>query len=58
MFGGTFDPITNAHLNLALKVLNDSSLNIDKLLFVPVGDKYKKKGKSSSNIRVEILQKI
>lgn len=57
MFGGTFDPITNAHLNLALKVLNDSFLNIDKLLFVPVGDKYKKKGKSSSNIRVEILQK-
>ena len=35
-FGGCFNPPTNAHVNLAKKVLDECNLN--RVVFVPVGD--------------------
>ena len=35
MFGGTFDPIHNAHINLALAFIK--KLKLDKLLLIPTG---------------------
>lgn len=40
-FGGSFNPLTIAHINLAIKIVNVCKL--DKLIFVPIGDFYKKK---------------
>lgn len=40
-FGGCFNPPTIAHINLAKKVLE--KCNLDKLIFVPIGDFYSKK---------------
>ena len=40
-FGGCFNPPTIAHISLAEKVLKDAKL--DKVIFVPVGDFYKKR---------------
>ena len=39
-FGGSFNPPTNAHINLAKQIVEECSL--DKLVFVPIGDFYKK----------------
>lgn len=36
IFGGTFDPIHNGHLNIAYETLYD--LNLDKLYFIPTGN--------------------
>lgn len=40
-FGGSFNPLTIAHINLAIKIVNVCKL--DKLIFVPIGDFYEKK---------------
>ncbi len=40
-FGGCFNPPTNAHINLAKKALKEC--NLDKVIFVTVGDFYDKK---------------
>ena len=39
-FGGSFNPPTNAHINLARQIVDEC--NLDKLVFVPIGDFYKK----------------
>ena len=39
-FGGSFNPLTIAHINLSKKIVKDC--NLDKLIFVPVGDFYEK----------------
>lgn len=39
-FGGSFNPLTNAHINLAKEVLN--KYNLDRIIFVPIGDFYEK----------------
>lgn len=39
-FGGSFNPLTIAHINLSKKIVKD--YNLDKLIFVPIGDFYEK----------------
>ncbi len=39
-FGGCFNPPSNIHINLALKLIEEQKL--DKVVFVPVNDLYKK----------------
>ena len=39
-FGGCFNPPTVAHIEIAKKELKD--FNLDKIIFVPMGDKYSK----------------
>lgn len=41
-YGGSFNPPTNIHLQIAKNVLKQ--LNIDKVYFVPVGNYYQKNG--------------
>lgn len=41
-FGGSFNPVTNAHINLALDIID--RFNLDKIIFVPVGNTYNKEG--------------
>ena len=41
-FGGGFNPISNVHINIAENLVMDNY--IDKVMFVPVGDLYNKKG--------------
>lgn len=39
-FGGSFNPLTIAHINLSKKIVKDC--NLDRLIFVPIGDFYEK----------------
>lgn len=39
-FGGSFNPPSNIHINLANSLVKE--FNLDKVIFVPVGDYYKK----------------
>lgn len=41
IYCGTFNPVTNAHINLGLETL--AKLGLDKVIFVPVGNEYKYK---------------
>lgn len=53
-FGGCFNPPTNAHINLAKKALKECKL--DKVIFMPVGDFYKKKELVSGIHRYNMLK--
>lgn len=53
-FGGCFNPVTKAHVELALEVINKYKL--DKVIFVPMGDKYNKKGLVNEEHRYNMLQ--
>ncbi len=53
-FGGCFNPPTNAHINLAKKVLK--KCDIDKIIFVPVGDFYRKNELASEKDRYNMLK--
>jgi len=53
-FGGSFNPPTKAHFNIAKKVLKEASL--DKILFVPMGDSYQKQGLASEVDRLNMLR--
>jgi nicotinate (nicotinamide) nucleotide adenylyltransferase len=57
VFGGTFDPVTNLHIRVALRAKEDFKL--DEVYFEPVGDKYSYEDKSNvtpSKHRVEMLR--
>lgn len=56
IFGGSFNPPTNAHFLLAEQILNDTQ--VEKVLFVPVGDLYQKQGLLPSYHRVRMLQQV
>jgi len=43
ILGGTFDPIHSAHIAAATAVLN--SLGLDRVLLIPAGDPWQKRGK-------------
>jgi nicotinate (nicotinamide) nucleotide adenylyltransferase len=54
VYGGAFNPPSVAHITLAKQLLN--STGAKKLLFVPVGDHYKKKGLITADHRVKMLK--
>lgn len=53
-FGGCFNPVTNAHINLANIVVQ--KFGLDKLIFVPMGDKYQKQNLANEQHRYEMLK--
>lgn len=52
-FGGSFNPPTNAHIYLANEVIN--KFNLDKIIFIPVSDYYKKQGLLKGKHRLNML---
>ena len=55
-YGGAFNPPTEAHIELAKISINEFKL--DKIVFVPVNDLYKKAGMVSALHRVNMLKLI
>ena len=55
-FGGSFNPPTNAHINLAKKALEKCL--IDKIIFVPMGDLYEKENLAKAQERYNMLKII
>ncbi len=53
-FGGCFNPITNAHVQLIKKVIQEK--NLDKVYFVPMGNWYEKKDLIELEHRIEMLK--
>lgn len=53
VYGGSFNPPSIAHITLAKQLIK--SLEVDKFLFLPVGDRYKKDGLISAKHRVNML---
>ena len=53
-FGGSFNPPTNGHINLAKKAIK--MCNLDKLIFVPMGDFYEKKDLAKAKDRLSMLK--
>ena len=53
-FGGCFNPPTNAHINLAKRALKEC--NLDKVIFVPIGNFYKKNELISGEHRYNMLK--
>lgn len=53
-FGGCFNPVTGAHLNLANLIVK--KYNLDKLVFVPMGNNYQKQGLIDETHRYEMLK--
>jgi len=55
-FGGSFNPPTYAHLEIAkLSLIN---IELDKVFFVPVGNNYKKPDMIEENLRYKMLKLI
>lgn len=56
IFGGSFNPIHNAHINIARYILN--KLDLDKIIVIPVGKPSHKNLKmADSHLRLEMCQK-
>ena len=55
-FGGSFNPPTIAHLNLAKQAVKE--YNLDKLYFVPVNNHYIKKDLIDIDLRIQMLESI
>lgn len=53
-FGGCFNPPTNAHINLAKEALKICQL--DKVIFMPMGDSYPKQGLAKAKDRYQMLK--
>ena len=53
-FGGSFNPVTNAHLNIAKLV--QEKYGLDKVVFVPMGDHYPKLELAKEEYRYEMLK--
>lgn len=56
IFGGTFDPIHNGHLNIAYEALD--LLNLDKIIFMPSGNPPHKleKNVTDADIRYNLIE--
>ena len=57
VFGGSFNPPTNAHVELAKQILQGKE-NIEKVVFVPVSTKYNKSGLAPDIERFNMLKII
>jgi len=57
IFGGSFNPPTIAHIDLAKQIL-DNIENIEKIIFVPVSTKYNKQGLALDNDRFNMLEEV
>lgn len=53
-FGGSFNPVTKAHIELALEIVE--KYNLDKVIFVPVGNAYKKSELADETHRWNMLK--
>lgn len=53
-FGGCFNPPTNVHIDIAKELINDNI--VDKVIFVPIGDFYKKQELVSIDKRCMMLK--
>lgn len=56
IYGGSFNPPTVAHENIARDILKLDEIN--KLVYLPVGDSYKKKSLISAEYRYDMLKII
>lgn len=56
IFGGSFNPPHKAHFQIAKEILNQGIL--DKILFVPTGDRYNKEDLIPNKYRYEMLKMI
>ena len=57
VFGGSFNPPTVAHIDLAKQILNKID-GIEKVIFVPVSTRYNKNGLAPDEVRLKLLKKI
>ena len=55
IFGGVFNPPHNSHLNVAKEILNNQK-EFEKIIFVPVGNKYKKDEIIDAEYRYDMLK--
>ncbi len=55
-FGGSFNPITKAHVNLVQDIINKYKL--DKIVFVPVGDYYEKEELINEKHRFNMIRML
>lgn len=53
-FGGCFNPPTIAHMEIATKALD--TCNLDKVFFIPMGNKYEKEDLIDFDLRFEMLK--
>lgn len=56
IFGGSFNPPHAMHTNMALELINKNF--VDKIIFVPTGDKYSKQSLISIEHRINMLNLI
>lgn len=58
IFGGTFDPLHNGHLNIAYEAMN--KLNIDEIIFMPSGTPPHKRDRdiTDSTLRYEFVKMV
>lgn len=54
IFGGSFNPVHKMHKNISLELIEHGYL--DKVIYVPTGDSYNKKGLISFEDRVNMLK--
>lgn len=57
VFGGSFNPPINSHIELAKEIINKCE-DIEKLIFVPVSTKYNKQGLEADKHRYNMLNLI
>lgn len=57
VFGGCFNPPLNSHFSLAEQILNEYE-EIEKILFVPVNNKYQKAGLVKNEHRYNMLKLV
>lgn len=57
VFGGSFNPPLNSHFSLAEQIISEYE-NVEKLIFVPVNQKYQKKGLLDTKYRYEMLKSV
>ena len=57
VFGGSFNPPTVAHIDLAKQILSKID-GIEKVIFVPVSTRYNKNGLAPDEVRLGFLKRI